>query len=219
MESRVERAVKFAAVGVAAGVLAGLGFAAPIWLTGGAERGGGGAVAALLIGFPLGGLLAGLLMGFLREGLGLLVDGSLQGATRGRSPRDYSHARSLVIRGSYREAVELLGAEAAADPKDPEPLLLAARVLRDHLGQPQEAAGWLRRARVIQNLSPQQDITVTRELVELYEGPLASPEKALPELARVAATYPNSRASEWAQNTLTRLRAAVWTDLKDQGEV
>lgn len=214
MESSVERALKFALIGCGGGLLAGAGFAAPIWLTGGGERGASGAVLALLIGFPLGGLLGGLLMGFLREGLGSLVDGSLQGGTRGRAPRDYSHARSLVIRGSYPEALELFGVETEANPKDPEPLLLGARVLRDNLRQPEEAAEWLRRARLIQTLTPQQDITITRELVELCEGPLDSPEKALPELARIVGTYPDSRASEWAQNALTRLRAAVWTDLK-----
>lgn len=216
-ETPALRALRFGLLGMAAGAAGALGLAAPVWLVGG-QHFGGGPMLFVLVSLPLGGLIGGFLMGLRREGLGALVDGSLHTGRRGRTVREYSQAQSLVIRGAYREAVELYAAEAAANPKDPEPLILAARVLRDHLHDPAAAAERLLRARHIDRITPRHDVTVVRELVDLYEGPLRDPRRAMPELARIAATYPETSAATWARNTLGRLRVAAWTDLNDPTE-
>jgi hypothetical protein len=213
-ETPTMRALRFALLGFAAGAAAALGLAGPVWLVGG-QHFGGGALLFVLATFSLAGLAGGFLVGLAREGLGALFDGSLQSGRRGRPVREYSEAQSLVIRGEYRQAVEFYAAEAVANPKDPEPLILAARVLRDHLHDPAAAAEWLVRARHVDGITPRHDITIVRELVDLYDGPLDDPWRALPELARIAATYPNTSAATWARNTLSRLRVAVWTDLHD----
>lgn len=214
MEGPLERTLMFALAGLAGGILIGAGFAAPIWLSGGAERGGAGAIAGLLIGFPVGGFVAGILVGAVREGLGAMV----QRGGHGRSPSEYSRAQSLVMRGAYREAVDAYSKRAAENRADPEPLIRGARVLRDHMRQHDAAAEWLHRAGRTPGLTPQQDITIARELVGLYEGPLASPERAMPVLARIAETYPGTTAAEWARNTLGGLRAAAWSDLELEAE-
>jgi hypothetical protein len=218
MESASLRAVKFGLIGLLGGTLAGLGFALPIYLVGGENWGADHVLRALVIGFPVGGLLGGLLIGFVfREGIGGLVSRGFEGA-RGHSKPEHSAIDTLVIRGAYREAVQGYGRLAVEYPTDPEPLLRGARVLRDHLGDPSGAAEWLRRARQVPGLDAQHDITITRELVELYERKLEEPGRALPELARLAERYPGTQAAEWAMATLKRIRATVWSDVKTEPE-
>lgn len=214
VETATQRGIKFTLLGLLAGMVAGVAFALPMYLVGGAHWGAGGAIRAVLIGFPLGGLAGGLLAGFvLREGLGGLVEHGFQGG-RGHTRSEHSWLQSMIMRGAYREAVAACAREAEASDDDPEPLILGAGVLRDHLHQYETAAQWLRRAREVKRLTAQQDITITRELVELYERELHTPRKALPELARVAETYPGTSAAEWARNTLKQLKAELWTDVK-----
>lgn len=214
VETAYDRAFRFGLVGLAAGVAAGVAFTLPLYLVGGANWGAGGAMRALIIGFPVGGLVAGLFVGFVfREGIGGLVERGLQGA-RGHTRSEHSGLQAMIIRGAYREAVDACAGEAEASPSDPEPLLLGAAVLREHLKQYETAAQWLRRAQRIPKLSAQQDIAIARELVGLYERELNTPRKALPELARIAETYPGTRAATWAENTLRQLRSELWTDVK-----
>ncbi len=214
VETPTQRGIRFTLVGLLAGVVAGAAFAIPMYLVGGANWGAGGAIRAVLIGFPLGGLLGGLLTGFVfQEGLGGLVEQSFQGA-RGHTRSEHSWLQAMIARGAYQEAVAACAREAESSPDDPEPLILGAGVLREHLRQYQTAAQWLRKARQVKRLTPQQDITITRELVELYEGKLNAPRKALPELARLAETYPATQAAEWARNTMQQIKAELWTDVK-----
>lgn len=214
MESPLWRGLKFALIGLIGGVLAGLAFAFPIWLIGGASLGASHVLRALVIGFPLGGFVGGFLVGFVfREGIGGLVERSFQGP-RGRTRSEHSALQTLIIQGDYRQALEACARQAEASPGDPEPLILGAGVLRDHMKQYQTAAQWLRRAQRVKALTRDQDITIARELVELYERKLETPRKALPELARIAEMYPGTRAAEWAENTLKQIRAELWTDVK-----
>lgn len=214
VETSTQRGLKFTLIGLLAGLAAGGALALPIYLVGGAHWGAGGAMKAVLIGFPLGGLIGGLLTGFVfREGLGGLVDRGFQG-TRGRTRSEHSWLQSMIARGAYEEAVAACAREAETARDDPEPLILGAGVLRDYLRQYETAAQWLRRARQVKRLTAQQDITITRDLVELYEGKLGTPRKALPELARLAESYPGTQAAAWAQNTLKQLKAQLWTDVK-----
>ncbi len=208
------RGLRFGLIGLLAGVSGAVGIVIPIYLIGGMELGARHVILGILVAMPAGGLVGGLFIGFvLREGVGGLVEKGFQGS-RGRTKSEHSWLQSLVIRGLYREAVEACARKADESPRDPEPLLLGAGVLRDHMHQYETAAQWLRRAQRIPKLTSQQDITVTRELVELYETKLAAPKKALPELARIAESYPGTQAATWATNTMQQIKASVWTDVK-----
>lgn len=217
MESAVGRGFKFALIGLGGGILAGFGFAFPIWLMGGADMGASHVLRALVIGFPIGGFVGGFLVGFVfREGIGGLVERGLQGA-RGHTKSEHSVIQAMIMRGDYQQAVEACARQADETPNDPVPLMLGAEVLRDHMKQYQTAAQWLRRAQRIKKLTPEQDITIARELVELYERKLETPRKALPELARIAEQYPETRAASWAQTTMKQIRDELWTDVKGGG--
>lgn len=127
----------------------------------------------------------------------------------GRAParrKEYSFAQSLVARGLFEKAIAAFEEEVARDPRDPEPYLRIGRILKDELGRPEEAATWLRKARREAEMSPGQEILLSRELVELYRNRLGRPEKALPELARVAERFGGTPDGEWAARELAQLK-------------
>jgi tetratricopeptide (TPR) repeat protein len=208
MESPLLRAYGFARLAALVGIMGGLGLSIPILLITGRFPLG------LIVAFGVGGFVAGFGVGLvLREGGGGLVEFAL-GGSRGHTKPEFSRQQSLVARGAYREAMAEYAAAADDAPHDPEPLLLGARVLRDHLGEHAEAAEWLRRALRIEGLTPQAEATLVRELTDLYEGPLNTPRRALPELARLAAKYAGTRTGEWAGRRLAALRTRSWDDVK-----
>jgi tetratricopeptide (TPR) repeat protein len=130
----------------------------------------------------------------------------------GRAParrKEYSFAQSLVARGLFEKALAAYQEEVARDPEDPEPYLRIGRLLRDDLGRPEEAAAWLRKARREAKVSPGQELILSRELVELYRNRLGRPEKALPELARMAERFSETPDGEWAAGELAELKRGM----------
>lgn len=207
LESPLRRALKGALIAWAACTLMGVVVQLPAALS------GRGFSLVIVVAASAGGLVAGFVVAFVvHEGAGGLVEWATAG-TRGRSRPEYSQAETLVIRGAYAGAVRLYAAAADENPADPEPLIRGARVLRDHSAAYASAADWLRRARE-RKLTTEQDITIARELIELYVGRLDQTAKALPELARLRDRYPDTRTAEWAANRMGQLRAQVWDDVK-----
>jgi hypothetical protein len=86
--------------------------------------------------------------------------------------------------------------------------LRLARLYRDRLGDPELAANWFRSARDTA-IDPASELMALRELVDLFEKRLASPGRALPDLARYVELGTDATGAEWASRELARLRAAV----------
>jgi tetratricopeptide (TPR) repeat protein len=126
------------------------------------------------------------------------------GSSGHASPRrkEYSFAQSLVARGLFEKAIAAYEEEVARDPRDPEAYLRIARILKDDLGRLEEAAAWFRRARRDADMAPGQDLRLSRELVGLYRDRMGRPEKALPELARMADRFGSTPDGEWAVREL-----------------
>jgi hypothetical protein len=209
MQSRWTRALRIAAL---AGVT---GFGAGLIITAIAGAMGGVFYLWLPLFFAAAAAVSGYLIGaIVIEGAGDLAGRLYGGGHVGTKP-EYSRAQALSVRGDHEGAVKLFEAEAEAHPDDPEPLILGARVLRDALGDHGRAVAWLRRARAIPRLERSADVIIARELVDLYDGPLQEPRKAIPELARIAEAYPDTTAGEWAGRQLARLRTRIWDDVKE----
>lgn len=165
---------------------------------------------------PAAGILLGaVLVATVATVIPLLLAGSAGrgvllalGSSGHASPRrrEYSFAQSLVARGLFEKAIAAYEEEVARDPRDPEPYLRIARILKDELVRPEEAGTCLRRARREAEMSPGQELLVSRELVELYRNELARPEKALPELARTAERFGGTPDGEWAARELAELK-------------
>jgi hypothetical protein len=91
-------------------------------------------------------------------------------------------------------------------PDDPEPRLRLARLLRDRLQQPEQAAQWFRCALQIRSLDPALQQSLLRELTELYLHKLRDPASALPVLARLAEQHADSPTGVWARRELADIK-------------
>ena len=190
--------------------------AIPIGCLAGVVGAGAGIVIALFTGRADIVLLIAAIAGVAGYGVSALViettgdlAARIYGGGNTGTKREYSIARMHAVRGHWDRALAAYEQAAVENPADPEPLIRGAEVLRYGLGDPERAVEWLLRARGVQRLEPAEDVTIARELVELYEGPVGEPANALPELARLVETYPATRTAEWARNEMTRLREAL----------
>jgi tetratricopeptide (TPR) repeat protein len=129
------------------------------------------------------------------------------GTSRLPQRREYSLGEALAARGRCREAADEYERNAAAFREDPEPCMRLARLLRDELGQPDAAVTWYREA--LRRAAPGSRVATQRELVELFVHRLATPEKALPELARIAAEHDGTPTADWARGELRRIKAQL----------
>lgn len=151
-------------------------------------------------------------------GLTLLVTHKAAGAASafynpsGRSTphkREYSQAESLVARGLYLDAVTAFELAVVDDPTDPTPYLRVARIYRDHLDEMDDAARWFRRALREADVPRGMAMLARKELVELYTHRMGAPEKALPELARMAHELAGTPEGEWAEAELKDIKSRM----------
>ena len=183
--------------------------------------GAGGVMGAFLLGVRGG--LPGFILGFIL-GTALTYFGSTllakwlgsAGATvymaSGSSTphkREYSLAESLAVRGQLEAAVQEYERCIAAWPEDFEPRLRLARLLRDRVQKPEDAAHWFRETLAVRDLEPQNEIAFMRELIELYTHRMRQPARALPVLAQLVARHPNSPAAAWARTEMTAIRSEL----------
>jgi hypothetical protein len=189
----------------------------------------GGVVLSMGLGWKLGPVagLIGLILGWVIAYF--LIVGLMEGAARATQTvyapsgdstpvrREYSGPQALRAAGDYAEAVEAYAVFVAEHPLEPEPYLQIARILRNDLHAYADAARWLRRARLDARLTLGQDLLVAQELIELYQHKLDEPERALPELARIADLVPGTPQAEAARRELAELRAGMWREEGDAG--
>jgi len=173
-------------------------------------------VLAGLIGVVLGWALAYFLIVGLMEGAGKVAQ-TVYAPSGESTPmrREYSRAQALRAAGDYTEAVKTYETFVAEAPEEPEPYIQIARILRDDLREYADAARWFRRARRDARLALGQDLLVAQELIELYRRKLGEPERAMPELARIADLVPGTPQAEAARRELAELRASVWGEQAD----
>lgn len=143
--------------------------------------------------------------------------GSMIYAPSGRTTprkREYSLAESYVARGEYERAVAAFEEAIVEDPGDPRPYLRVARLQRDRLNDPEASARWFKRALAESEAGRGIALLVRKELVELYRGPLATPRRAAPLLARIAEESAGTPEAEWAARELAEIKAAMSDDQK-----
>lgn len=121
-------------------------------------------------------------------------------------PKEYSQAESLVARGLYPEAITAFELVVAEDPFDPTPYLRVARIYRDHMASYEDAARWFRRALRDSTIPSGQALLARKELIEIFVHRLGSPERALPELARLAEERAGTPDGDWAASELRDIK-------------
>jgi tetratricopeptide (TPR) repeat protein len=166
----------------------------------------GGSLAWIPVLALFGGLGATAVGFLVSEGAGAAVGALFHPGQGKRRRSEHSWAASLAARGRFDEALAAYEGAAREDPSDPRPLLLGARLLRDDLRQPDEAARWFRRARERLPRGSPGEMVASRELVELYLRKGSDPRKALPELARAAELHADTPLGAWAAEERARIR-------------
>lgn len=173
-------------------------------------------------GWPM---LAAMCLAALAVGLAVFVTSRLLVAASGAAARvcyaprgsstpyqhELSHIQSLVARGDYHAAEQLyrdLVDDAGAD-HGPGPLLALARLYRDQLDDAERAGHYFRMARNHPGIGRGMELQLTRELIELYRDRLGRPERALPELARLAQLLKGSTRERLVREELADLKRQV----------
>lgn len=123
--------------------------------------------------------------------------------------QDFSRAAALVARGDYPDAAEAYQVHIGERPEDPEPYLRLARLLRDQMGQYDEAAAWFKAGRREARITPAQEVLITHELIELFGNQLDDPVRAAPEFARLIQRFPDSPEARWARTELTEVKKRI----------
>jgi hypothetical protein len=160
-----------------------------------------------LVGWLLGTLLIYFTANFVSDRAGRAA-ASLYLASGSTTPaaRDYSLAETLAVRGHLQEAAEEYERCAVVFDTDPQPRLQLARLFRDRLKKPEEAAVWFKQVLAMPNLEPAAENLVARELLELYSIRLQQPARALPVLAQLSERRKDSPLGAWAREQLERIR-------------
>ncbi len=122
--------------------------------------------------------------------------------------RGYSMAESLVMRGLYDDGIAAYRTAIAEDPTDSTPYIRIARIYRDRMSDPEQAAAWFSRALREPEIGRGTATLVRRELVELYEK-MGRPERAAPLLARTAEELAGEPEGDWAAEALARIKKSM----------
>lgn len=177
-----------------------------------------GMIAGLRIGHPLLGALVGWAVCFLvtrgivgASGAAATILHAPSGTSTPHAP-EHSRAVALAARGRYPEAVAAFREAVDENPADPTPHLGIARIHRDHLGDPEGAARWFRRALREADMPGGMAVLVRRELVELYLHRMEEPRRAAPELARMAQEWAGTEQGEWAARELAVVKKEMWKE-------
>ena len=119
--------------------------------------------------------------------------------------REYSLAESLVVRGQFEEAIRLYLEHGEKDVKDAEPYVRIARIYRDRLERPEDAATAFRES-LTRAEQPGHEQAIARELAELLIHRMNDPRRSMPILARLAERYPASPTGSWARTELAEIK-------------
>lgn len=183
-------------------------------LYGGVVGGILGAVRGGILGFLVGWIVtAGIIYLITTVTASTIASGAanLYGGSGSSTPakREYSRGDALNAHGKYDEAVVEYQRCAALYPQDPEPRMRLARMLRDRMDRPEDAALNFKQVLAFEEVDEGVWIQAARELSELYAHRLKQPQRALPTLAQLHARFPNSPAGQWARQELTEIKQSM----------
>ncbi len=117
-----------------------------------------------------------------------------------------SAIEAMAARGRYAEAAEAYLARSHDPRVATEAMIRRASLLAEALGVPGSAARELTLFRDGRTLTPGEDLWIGRTLVDLYDGPLKRPGRAMVELRRLLDRYPRSAEAPRLRIMLESLR-------------
>ncbi len=117
-----------------------------------------------------------------------------------------SAIEALAARGHHAEAAEAYLARSRDPRVATEAMIRRAGLLAEALGVPESAARELTLFREGRELTTAEDLWIGRTLVDLYDGPLKTPGRAMVELRRLLDRYPQSAEAPRLRIMLDALR-------------
>jgi len=124
---------------------------------------------------------------------------------RGVAPRQasYSHIEAMAAGGDVAGALGAYEQVIAAEPTAVVPRAQAAE-LYARGADCARAAALFHEIRRVPGCTAQQDLYATQRLIDLYDGPLATPAKSLTELRRIVERHAGSREAPFARAALAK---------------
>jgi len=119
----------------------------------------------------------------------------------------YSPVESMVARGDVAGAIESYESIIAQHPDAALPRIRAAELHAKGGRDPRRAADLFRSVRELPGTSSSDVLYASNRLVDLYDGPLEEPGRALVELRRIIERFPGTTAATRAKVALTALKA------------
>ena len=162
--------------------------------------------ALLLIALMLGALTAymGSRMG---EGAGIVVQSFVQPSGNSTPyEQTFSYQEAMIMRGDIEGALESYEAIILEQPTLVSARLAAAEHYARGNRNPARAAELFREIRAIPGVPLRDAIYSSSRLVDLYDGPLSAPGRALVELRRIIELYPGSDVAKHARRALPALK-------------
>lgn len=118
----------------------------------------------------------------------------------------YSYQQALVMQGRVDDAIASFEAVISENPAAVDAHIKAAELYAREKGDAVRAAALFRDAQRIPAIGIGEDVYVANRLIDLYNGPLAEPGRALVELRRLIDKHPGSAAAEFARDALASLK-------------
>jgi hypothetical protein len=168
-----------------------------------------GLVIALLIAAVLGGVVFYLVVS-ITDGAGAMATSfTLPSGNSTPYEQTFSFQEALVAKGDVAGALESYEAIIAEQPLTAAPRLRAAEHYARGNRNPTRAAELFREVRETPGVSTRDALYSSSRLVDLYDGPLDEPGRALVELRRIIEQFPQSRAASQAREALPGLKARL----------
>jgi hypothetical protein len=121
----------------------------------------------------------------------------------------FSFQDSLAARGDVAGALVSYESVIAERPDAVAPRMRAAELYAAKGGDPQRAAELFREIRAIPGVPRREAIYACSRLVDLYDGALNEPGRALVELRRIIELYPGTAVAAHARQALPRMKARL----------
>lgn len=196
------RALPAGATGAVAGLYASAHVGMPAWAGPGIQL--AFILASGLVGFAAAMLVVRLVV----HGTASFVSGSvLPSGTTTPSVADYSREDALMMQRDVQGALASYEAQIAADATLVGARVRAADIYAREGNDPRRAEALFREVQRIARVPRADDLYVSNRLVDLYDGPLANPGRAMAELRRIIDRYGGTRAADDARRGLATLKA------------
>jgi hypothetical protein len=175
---------------------------------------GGAHGVGMVVGILAVAAIAGSGVGFLglrfAQGSGAVMKAfTLPSGNSTPYEEQYSWLEAMIARGDLAGALEGFEAIIAERPDAVAPRLRAAEHYAARNFNPGRAAELFREARNVTAITRRDAIYCTSRLIDLYDGPLNDPGRAMVEMRRVIEQHPDSAVARHARQALAARKAQL----------